>query len=196
MRICKNYSIYVAEVLCSEITKTSIMPTWDDIDNTASWYHCFLMLMDETNGHSYKAKILQQLHFDKHQGLMVPALLENDDRYNTIRDLDLFPYVSGNSDQILSMWNEILGFATQIKESRIYFSRDFKYSTNAVNCRTGVKASLTKVGLTFCDEFAKSTAGTHPKDFPFPDAVEITSSQLNPERIQQQHIKLSQTLKL
>ena len=187
-----KYSIYVAEVSCTETPKSNTMPTWDDINSLKSFYHCFLMLMDETKGNGYDAEIIQQLHFDKNRGKMIPMLPKKDDRYSTVRDLDLFPYVSGDAPYISEMWNEILSFAVEIKEQEIYFGRGFRHDDDAINCRTGVKASLTRVGLTFCNEFTKSTAGTQATDFPTVEVIEVAHHDTDLALIQRRRDELSQ----
>ncbi len=146
----KKFSINVVEKLYRE----------DVGDEMDEWFHAYLML---TEGSVHSQKIIQELHFNEGKmGTMIPNLRDKDTDLETDESISIFPYVSGDAADILSMWNHALRHAIEIRDdaSGPKFGYDYRHSAHANNCRTGVKALIQTMGMTFCDEFTKAVAGT------------------------------------
>lgn len=158
----RKLSIYIAERYVTDTT--------GDVKE-GGYYHAFLMLMDETYGNEYNARVVQQMHFndDGFSFLMRPEAREGISSPERLEELDLFPYVSGSEADILQMWNHGMEFARQVKNDGIRFDKKEMLTPQGNNCRAGVKATIHAMGMTYSDEFAKSAAGTkaqrmHAKD--------------------------------
>ncbi len=149
----RKLSIYIAERLHDGV---------DDFGEHVQWHHAFLMLMDETHGNYKDAEVVQQLHFndDAASQMMRPHVREGMSSPERLDALELFPYVSGNESDVLSMWNHALELAVKVKEEGVRFDKKDSALPQANNCRSGVKASIEAMGMTFCSDFAMSAAGT------------------------------------
>ena len=62
------------------------------------------------------------------------------------------------------------------------FGHDYKHVGSSDNCRTGVKALLETMGLTFCDEFTKSTAGTIARGVPIGEKFSFATDSIGIEK--------------
>lgn len=145
----KKFSINVVEKLYRE----------DVGDEMDEWFHAYLML---TEGTIDSQKIIQELHFNEGKmGAMIPNLRDKNIALETDKSMSIFPYVSGDAADILSMWNHALRHAIALRDDTNgpTFGYDYRHCAHANNCRTGVKALIQTMGMTFCDEFTKAAAG-------------------------------------
>ncbi|MGH1375633.1 MAG: hypothetical protein ACRBCK_04710 [Alphaproteobacteria bacterium] len=149
----RKLSVYIAEREQSEV---------NDFGEDVKFHHAFLMLMDETHGNYKEAQVVQQLHFndDAASLMMRPHVREGMSSPERLDSLELFPYVSGNEGDVLSMWNHALELAAKVKEEGVRFDKKDSALPHANNCRSGVKAAIESMGMTFCSDFTKSASGT------------------------------------
>lgn len=129
-----------------------------DDDVVENWYHAFLALIDES---ASKRTILQELHFKNSTDWeVVPSLRKTERELLDSDEVHIFPYVMGDSKDIMRMWNHAIKQALNVRNRHITFDFDFKERVGATNCRSGVKSMIESMGLTFSEDFAMSVAGT------------------------------------
>ncbi len=163
-------------------------------DELDEWHHAYLMLTLDT---PHSQEVLQELHFNEgNHGVMVPNLRIKNTSLKDDKDLDLFPYVSGDEENILSMWNHALQHAAKIKQQNegLTFGYNYRHSEHANNCRTGVKALIQTMGMTFCDEFTKTAAGTKAEGVPAGKTFSFDDSNDSIEELWAENQKLAEDL--
>lgn len=157
MSIRKEITICVAE-------KEEFQEFGDEMD---SWHHAYLMLLDERGE---EPSIIQEVHFNQSDlSKMVPNLREKQLKpLSKCIGVTVFPYFSGNEEDVLPVWNRALEHAAKLREEGdLRFGLDYRHDPNANNCRTGVKALIETMGIGFCREFTKNAAGTNSNAIPY-----------------------------
>lgn len=129
-------------------------------DEMAVWHHAYLLLMDETD--PSRPIAIQELHFNEGEnGHLMPNVRDIHKPFEPSDCKTVFPYLGGSEADILAVWNHGLAHAVYLRDrTDIKFGYDYRVMPYSNNCRTGEKVILETMGLTFSQDFAKSTAGT------------------------------------
>lgn len=158
-----KYAIYIAERLEREMG--------DQLD---TWYHTFLLLVDET---TEPVTVLQQLHYnDDIHGNLLPNVrmgLSDPDKF---KDVLVYPLVGGRAKEILEGWNAALSFAFYLKHSNIPFGDNYKYGEMHVNCRAAIIATLKSIGIDTDESSYAQKAGVYCQDIPVSKIFEFSAT--------------------
>ena len=130
-------------------------------DAMDEWYHAYLFLMEKDPA-SGAEKVLQRLCFNNTNGwVLTPNVRQGFEQsaQNANSGLSLVSVLSGAENEIFAKWNQALRAGQRIKDIEAVFGANFKESPTALNCRTGVKAVVEALDLTFKEDFVKSQAG-------------------------------------
>ena len=132
-----------------------------------SYSHAFLFLHKEfENG---DIEVLQQLHYDQdvdQDNVADPFVLSGLKTPANFDDVCTSMLKSGDAQEILSTWNNMLSYALEIKHVNesgfcaYTFTNDFRHSESAYNCRSYAIVTLQNAGIHPCEEDFIGIAGT------------------------------------
>ncbi len=151
-----NHFIAVSERLYTE----------DDGDAVDVWRHASLYLMRKIEG-SDRPEILQRLCFNNQNGgLLTPNLRKGEPSDDTLKNHDFAACSNGDTLSVFRDWNRMLQASKIIRAEGFRFGADYRHSPTALNCRTGVMATVKAAGLPFDESLVRSRAGLRVEDIP------------------------------
>ena len=129
-------------------------------DSDDGHYHSFVAFIpDEQSLTGRFEQKAQKLHFDDDTRFQYFKPNVTVERMSRRSEIDT--YVTSDEKIILPRWNCLLEQAAQIREKGY-----IPFNAMRTNCRSGAKAAIESMGFVFRDDFAKSSVGLGPHDFP------------------------------
>ncbi len=124
------------------------------------YYHSFVALVPvEDNLTGRFEKKAQKLHFDDDTRFY--RFKPNVTVEHMSQRSEMDEYVTDAEEILLPRWNHLLEQAAQIREKEC-----IPFNSMRTNCRSGAKTAIESMGFVFRDDFAKSSVGLGPHDFP------------------------------
>ena len=126
------------------------------------YFHSFVALIPEGGITGEFEEQTQKLHFLEDQTFhrFIPIVSQGAGRRRDL-GLTIDKYLDGEEAVLLPRWNCLLEQAAQIREKGY-----IPFNAMRTNCRSGAKTAIESMGFAFRDDFAKSSVGLGPHDFP------------------------------